>query len=1147
MSFNNNNNNSNSSRRGSGRRRRGSSRRNNRYNNLTGSPYSSSSSSGSSQEEDDNNNRYQSLIQEEDEILGFLEQGFRRELTSTPIVSSSEGGEGIINSIVREREEGRNRSYNGNNNNNNEKGIEFEFDYQREMRERRERDPYRTRTWSDENSDRVINNNNNSGFSIIPRGVRSVIHDPSWELALQTLEQSVEGYPHNGNPSSPETMRIIDDVLNGTIPANYGYTHLLPTSNSASEPQLELFENLATMADEEFFKRLEEEDTSINNIIYQRLTRKELSAQDMIDAMTYFETPFRQEGEEGEMADNIEYIDDGIFDYDQEQALLQQEGIGTQAAQQLFYTNPQGYRDKFGASRIRRAQKMLLENRPLPANPATRAGVFRLFTDPLTGNGLCEKDSSVKIPRALMTQVAFLVSSQVDDIKHPYYLVHLFNDIFGQCTCMDYRYRAIETTKITNCKHMLAARMCLTALERGILYANRVESGQIYNPESLTLPLETMTFQGLEGIQTPVIEQQGKHMPKGDFVATTINVKNFIAKRNGDNILGFRQLALKEGNEWWNLQFMMAVEEDGLKNDGVFREDYYYIRELSRLLTPEEKVLRRVALLLVPPEYRLPSQFRHKAMAPVFFMMKLIFHIGITQVYNMNERELRDMVIGFEYYQRLRVARYQQLYINGNVMSESYKELLTRIMSERGWGLRGGRQYQTEELLAEIIQVHLALQRDENGVEEERIERVVEKMKEPLEFRVSKNPAHPLDVNNQNWLSLSPEELITLENTNNLHGVIVRSKDNQDSPGSEDALVRTLSPNELESRWYPSKNASNNQFESQIMDEIAIDSLREEADDPFWLETPSVSESSRDRIINNNSNSGERSREDEESIREIEEERRRTSKEYDVIPWKAIRSAKQKEMERWRSDWKEALGKKKKSARFVMKTPKLTGVIGNTPSLSLSGKKRLERDEQDILQVKRQLLDMQLDTSHGSSAWIQRRNFFSSSAEEADRILSQGIVNISQLPSYKNPFVEAEKRLLLLSTKVSILLDAFKAPLPFSENQFERSTQIAGIERSLREVLGRINKAVTEIKKYINKWKEGKKNVIRILTDLTKDIDEELNYTKIIIEYLEENYPEVIREITRITGKRIKDFFKEIRRILRSTYFIHRQYEAMSQ
>lgn len=458
------------------------------------------------------------------------------------------------------------------------------------------------------------------------------------------------------------------------------------------------------------------------------------------------------------------------------------EGIGSQDARELFKTNWQGYQDKFGKSRIQRSFNMLTENRKAPANTSSRARVDKIYTNiEVSDVGFTTTQPQYFIAQEYVTKHCFMVESQVDDKRHPPYLVHLFTPVYGQCSCPDFRQRALLSNKITNCKHMFAARLKLDPMEAcmiealGSLYAET----KLY--ESTFLPPDPQNFEGMEPIQTPVA-QYGPYMIH-QFEYVKLDPTPFIEKRK---YIANQDLAVTKPANQWAFPYLASIEQILEMDKGIIGTDKeYFSREQVNQLTPEERLVYDMAKLLVPVAYqrgeRNPSL---KVMSPIFFMMKEILRFGVGKVFIADRSQLLDILVSFQYKQRIHQAQFDEIRLEVfGFAQDLFESRLEECINNTGTRLE---REQRRRTLAEVVEIFIAMEGFQANVNvqdgpntptatallQQDLVIPVNTSTEGLEKTIGSDfSGNPLDVQNPNYLTVSPQEVKIMQEAGSLDGL----------------------------------------------------------------------------------------------------------------------------------------------------------------------------------------------------------------------------------------------------------------------------------------------------------------------------------------------------------------------------------------
>lgn len=374
-------------------------------------------------------------------------------------------------------------------------------------------------------------------------------------------------------------------------------------------------------------------------------------------------------------------------------------GVGTQAAGTLFHQSPLEYNLKFGHSRVQRSIKMLTEDRLAPARTNTRVQVIKVYKDPISKIGVVQGREDLTVHPKFLTEFTYYVSSQVDDERLPYYLVNLFTGIHGLCTCPDFEHRGIGKQLITNCKHMISARLTMTNEERNNVWAKGyLNHEQNYHRESVQLPTDPNTFEGLEEIQRPVPYNR---MDSYRWIAFPIDY--FL--QNKGVIEGINVFADKNQSRL-SLPDYNAIEQI-YRDEGIIGPDQeYFTRRLVYSFTQDEKTLYRIATMLLPQSYK--KNISTSVMSPIYFLIREILEIGVKNFLLMDRRQLMKTMSRWEYKQRIRRA---QLY--EHQQQQNYWNFLEVVYDITNGVLEHylSTAYTTEKILKEMVDTNLRAQR----------------------------------------------------------------------------------------------------------------------------------------------------------------------------------------------------------------------------------------------------------------------------------------------------------------------------------------------------------------------------------------------------------------------------------------------------
>lgn len=352
-------------------------------------------------------------------------------------------------------------------------------------------------------------------------------------------------------------------------------------------------------------------------------------------------------------------------------------GAGTKSAKKLFLENYQEYNTKYGATRIARAKNMLTKNRRAPANTESQVRVLKVHKDPITGIGIIFDEEGKEydyLEAEQTTEITYVVSSQVDSERYPFYVVNLFTQVHGQCNCDDYIYRALYNTKITNCKHMFAARFKMSIEDRAEIYVMSSSAGNRYIEATTILPeyKDIESTIGRETIQKPLktewTDQKGPF--NGLYIPSTASY--FLEHRN--QIAELQHVENRNiPEEEWDLKITNAVDayiyhqsvEESQYFDKIiasFKDSDFYRTEDLKLSTPEERAIYSMARLLYrsdSPERKKYKEFFDVA-SPLYFMINAIKSEGFYALMKATKKQIEAFLAKFEYQHR--ILRFNALY-----------------------------------------------------------------------------------------------------------------------------------------------------------------------------------------------------------------------------------------------------------------------------------------------------------------------------------------------------------------------------------------------------------------------------------------------------------------------------------------------------
>jgi hypothetical protein len=393
-------------------------------------------------------------------------------------------------------------------------------------------------------------------------------------------------------------------------------------------------------------------------------------------------------------------------------------GEGSIQASELYEQDPSQYRQEFGRTRVKRAVKMLTEDRETLGNETTKVQWTRMLWDS-TRRLLYPEEIKPGIPEGFvideiqkMSEFTYVVQSQMDAEKIPMYIVNIFSASDASCTCEDFAERALlKGGEITTCKHIFAVRLgTIDSLERAEWYANSnlYQNNIISNSirVSVTEEVEYRVGHGsgadhrtqrtinLERIQRPEYFKEIQGTMNNPLKLERYSGKFFMQKRK--NLRGIKRLVETNVNEWNIPNIIASIEY--YKATGTTELEDAWIRSMGQI-TAEEKTLITISRMLLSETKRIN---KFQIPSPVLMMCENIIVYSAIYLMEADSLELQRVLAEFQYFQRIRVARYHE-----TVVKSLYQVTYDEDKNEFLFGdsaLRGQQfNYNIESTIAMII------------------------------------------------------------------------------------------------------------------------------------------------------------------------------------------------------------------------------------------------------------------------------------------------------------------------------------------------------------------------------------------------------------------------------------------------------------